>query len=690
MAIRLAPSVDPLAFANPADKERMFAGQMDEVQTWEMRELPAIGQPGRSCETNLFFGFFFDGTRNHYGLSEQRGDHTHSNVARLFDAYPGQTIAPQAMLNDRVRWPNEAAYPNYFRIYMPGVGTPFEEIDDSGRGLDEKLGSAFARWGERRIVWALAQAINAVHRYFHKAPLMSNAEVLALARQVDLNRHALRRSPRFVMHEADGFQAANTQARLQQVLERLHQALRPHMPDPHTGQPQRVDPGIVRHLYVSAFGFSRGATAARVFANWFVALCELDARLLGRSGRTLGGFPVEFDFLGLFDTVASVGLASSALISHGHGDWADAQVSLRVPAGIKCTHLVSAHEVRRSFPLDSVCVGEQLPPGCQEIVFPGVHSDVGGGYAPGEQGRGTDPQGADLLSRIPLAVMYREARLQGVPLKLEQARAFVQDRFRIAPATIAAFNAYIEASERYAQAHPRAGMAPMRAIMRTQMEMAILWRKRWAGRARQMPVLAAARQEDRNDIVGADREFCEEIRRFEAWREERRNPHSRCEDAVVGTCMRIEERRVPGLDNGRFDEWEDLNDFWDRDDVPEAVASLLETLVHDSRAWFKLSGWEASEVEEGLRRCVREYDDYLAQVENARRWNDPQPTLRFNRKQLAWIQEYKATGRIPEMETRGREPFVLGAGYLRFRRIYAGGDKLRLTHLVPALQLQAA
>ncbi|UZD55071.1 DUF2235 domain-containing protein [Schlegelella aquatica] len=189
---------------------------MDKVRTWEMRELPAIGQPGRSCETNLFFGFFFDGTRNHYGLSEERGDHTHSNVARLFDAYPGQTIAPQAMLDERVRWPNEAAYPNYFRIYMPGVGTPFEEIDDSGRGLDEKLGSAFARWGERRIVWALAQAINAVHRYFHKAPLLSNAEVLALARQVDLNRHALRRSPRFVMHEADGFQAANTQARLQQ------------------------------------------------------------------------------------------------------------------------------------------------------------------------------------------------------------------------------------------------------------------------------------------------------------------------------------------------------------------------------------------------------------------------------------------------------------------------------------------
>ena len=125
-----------------------------------------------------------------------------------------------------------------------------------------------------------------------------------------------------------------------------------------------------------------------------------------------------------------------------------------------------------------------------------------------------------MLSRIPLAVMYREARLQGVPFKLELASDAAKRRFLIARSTIAAFNAYIEASERYAQAHPRAGMAPMRAIMRTQMEMAILWRKRWAGRARQMPVLAAARQEDRNDIVGADREFCEEIRRFEAWREE--------------------------------------------------------------------------------------------------------------------------------------------------------------------------
>ena len=33
------------------------------------------------------------------------------------------------MLDERVRWPNEAAYPNCLRIYLPGVSTPYEEIE---------------------------------------------------------------------------------------------------------------------------------------------------------------------------------------------------------------------------------------------------------------------------------------------------------------------------------------------------------------------------------------------------------------------------------------------------------------------------------------------------------------------------------------------------------------------------------
>ena len=36
------------------------------------------------CDVNLFFGLFFDGTNNNYRRDEK--DHTHSNVARLFQA----------------------------------------------------------------------------------------------------------------------------------------------------------------------------------------------------------------------------------------------------------------------------------------------------------------------------------------------------------------------------------------------------------------------------------------------------------------------------------------------------------------------------------------------------------------------------------------------------------------------------
>lgn len=93
--------------------------------------------------------------------------------------------------------------------------------------------------------------------------------------------------------------------------------------------------------------------------------------------------------------MASVGLAASTLLFDGHAEWADAEQSLRVPPDMPCVHLVSAHEIRRSFPLDSIETEAGLPAGCEEIMFPGVHSDLGDGYLPKEQGRGSDPKGSD-------------------------------------------------------------------------------------------------------------------------------------------------------------------------------------------------------------------------------------------------------------------------------------------------------
>lgn len=223
-----------------------------------------------------------------------------------------------------------------------------------------------------------------------------------------------------------------------------------HWPDAKSGRPKKVDPGIVKKIHLSVFGFSRGATQARAFTNWMVALCRLDARLAGRHDTmTLGGFNVNIDFLGLFDSVASVGAGNtfgSSLLGRlfdGHGAWADSEESLRIPEGIPCAHLVAAHELRRSFPLDSIAVGPTMPDNCSEVVFPGVHSDLGCGYSPCEQGRGTDPEGVDMLARVPLVYMYKVARLAGVPLKLELASDTAKKRFMIAPATIVALNDYL-------------------------------------------------------------------------------------------------------------------------------------------------------------------------------------------------------------------------------------------------------
>ncbi|WP_257462023.1 DUF2235 domain-containing protein [Archangium lipolyticum] len=58
----------------------------------------------------------------------------------------------------------------------------------------------------------------------------------------------------------------------------------------------------------------------------------------------------------------------------------------------------------------SVLEGFFYPDNCFEIVLPGVHSDVGGGYRQGEGAR------SSMLSLIPLRMMHDTASMAGVPL----------------------------------------------------------------------------------------------------------------------------------------------------------------------------------------------------------------------------------------------------------------------------------
>jgi hypothetical protein len=172
------PLTDEFAQANDVEK---FFGQRfsDKIRLgFEKREQSPTGAPNALCDTNLFFGFFFDGTKNNYVKAE--AGKNHSNVARLYDCYPGLSVP--GVLPKSTDWQhNPSRYSHFFKVYVPGVSSPFPQVHDTGEGKDEALGAAAGALGERRIIWALVQAINNVHRYFFKAPLFFQKELTETA-----------------------------------------------------------------------------------------------------------------------------------------------------------------------------------------------------------------------------------------------------------------------------------------------------------------------------------------------------------------------------------------------------------------------------------------------------------------------------------------------------------------------------
>ncbi len=162
---------------------------------------------------------------------------------------------------------------------------------------------------------------------------------------------------------------------------------------------------FMEHISVAIFGFSRGATAARAFVRRLIKTkCQRVGTSLTWLAPSGDRVPLRITFMGLFDTVASVGGPG------WHLAWG---AELAIPAEVqRCVHFVAGHEVRQAFPLDSVRFDLQYPANCEEVVYPGVHADVGGGYTPEDQGR------SNLLSHIPLRHMLAEALRAGVPIRL--------------------------------------------------------------------------------------------------------------------------------------------------------------------------------------------------------------------------------------------------------------------------------
>jgi hypothetical protein len=680
MSARLCPSV-PDSFTEASDLKKFFDDD-DQRKILENEKRESIKLP---CQTNLFFGFFFDGTKNNY--VQGAAAKNQSNIARLYDCFPGQSVV--GVLPEDSNWKHQAdKYNHFFRVYVPGVASPFSAVKDTGEGKDLKMGAGFGARGEDRIKWALIQAINNVHRYFYGPPMLSPDEAFLELGGIELTRWQRKRMQSRYSQSYDNNenQQKDTREVFERLLKRLHSKVSLHWTDPETGKPEKAEPGQVHKIYISMFGFSRGAAQARAFANWLMSLCELDARLVGRGmTRSLGGFEVHFDFLGLFDTVASVGIANtmgdSFFLSKfdGHGAWADADDSLRVQGGLRCLHLVSAHEVRRSFPVDSISIGQSTPANAEEMIFPGVHSDLGSGYCPKEQGRGEDELGSDMLARVPLLYMYREARLAGVPLKLDLAPPNVKNKFKISPSTIKAVNDYL--------ATCTVTSGTLTDIMREQGKNQILWHKarRVSGPTplEKTESYKRATNFDKNDLHSANLEFEEEIKDFEEWL------------AGKGEGFKPQKQK-PGFGNDYEHEWEEIATWWKAaPPLSEAALNFFDNYVHDSHAWFKLDD-EYPDNEPELQKKLLEWEqrrlNAIAERErmragNSRGHGESQNTAQgdgLTPDQRRAAQEYAETKQTPIMLTSGRESkkfllLTLRGGYLRFRKVYAGADGILIS-----------
>ncbi|NBA95433.1 DUF2235 domain-containing protein [Pseudomonas sp. R5(2019)] len=442
-----------------------------------------------NCETTVQIGVFFDGTGNNQDWDEaegcnpglgmtQRQARKDSNVARLYQAFPEQ---PQLGLH---------------RLYIPGVGTPFPDIGEDDYAM---FGPSMGRGGDGRINFALLGVLDFIHQ-----AVASGRRAYAPETFMALCRNGTRTyNPKTLSYTPLAGSVQDSQA-LDAVGMRTIGGLlceangrRAHAEAFFHNQAQRIAEKVAKatqptliNITIDVFGFSRGAAQARVFCNWLSPLLK---------GDRLCGVPTQLRFLGIFDTVASVGISDS-LGGDGHFAWAKPE-SLRIPDTVhQCVHYIAMHENRTSFPLESIRLADgSLPKRAIQLALPGMHSDVGGGYGHTSQGRSPSGQASDVLSQIPLELMYQAAKTAQVPLNKKLANDGAYNPFDIHPDVRNAYTAFMSASP--CEATTAQWLLPYLA-WRYQVRTVYATRLSWVQRAN---------EQDRKDMAGANETLSADI-----------------------------------------------------------------------------------------------------------------------------------------------------------------------------------
>ncbi|WP_293773781.1 DUF2235 domain-containing protein [uncultured Pantoea sp.] len=283
-------------------------------------------------EITLTIGVFFDGTGNnannsgarqaacsgeHFGMNDAEATSGLEQCLRLNQGVSGTAAGSYLGYYSNVYWLNTLYSPDV----MPDTGTGQYAIYIEGIGTEDGTGDSTYGMGTGR-------GDSGVVRKTDKA-----VAILAAAIKGYFNRHAAARTC------------------------------------------------VIKELQFDIFGFSRGAAAARHFAN---RIFSQDRTII--SAIKIGLGDVEFSgtpggktrFLGIFDTVAAIGTPVNGLNPHS-ADTGEVNLMLRPGVAEKVFHITAQHECRFNFALNSV------KPAWPELALPGAHSDIGGGYNPEER-----------------------------------------------------------------------------------------------------------------------------------------------------------------------------------------------------------------------------------------------------------------------------------------------------------------
>ncbi|RQR74492.1 hypothetical protein DIE11_24150 [Burkholderia sp. Bp9012] len=393
-------------------------------------QLPAEPpSPCFRCHQEIYQSFFFD------GFGQSLDDDNPSNIARLYKAH---------MESDNST--------GIYRTYYAGmgrdlpnqtVGTLKKAASDSGaallkeakgKGIEDPAKKVGVDIGKRVMADRANQSIFA-HAKSSILDAISNAPDTikkSLKESFTVKKIGADLIPAGISTVADSVQAIRdtefSAAYLGTGFDiRVSQALADF--EANVKRATDGDPRELKRIRVSVFGYDRGGTIARKFANELIAkVCKQ------KNGNvTYKEIPVEFDFMGLFDCV-STSYADSIFTKAvapilGVVPAAGKGVSLSIK-GLSIflslskqtlgeydiqkefksiIHHVAATELRVYKNLDSPRKSSDHA-NLLEIVYPGSQADVGGGFHEGENHKSAE------LARISARHMLDRAWSAGVPL----------------------------------------------------------------------------------------------------------------------------------------------------------------------------------------------------------------------------------------------------------------------------------